>query len=79
LLGLAYHEGAGIQKDDSQAALLTRKGCEGGDPMGCNLLGVGYEFGYGVPRNKQQAVALYRQSCTAGLDAGCQNLNRVQR
>jgi len=63
---------------DYYALMLTKKGCDADDPMGCNLLGVGYEFGYGVAKNKQQAAALYRQSCTAGFEPGCENMRRLR-
>ncbi|MGH7582207.1 MAG: protein kinase domain-containing protein [Gemmatimonadales bacterium] len=76
LLGVKYHEGTGVQRNDARAAQLFQYACRTGAPdaggaSGCMALGTAYYNGAGVPEDKIEAVSLFRQSCAAGEGQAC--------
>ena len=73
-LALRYQHGQGVVRDQSRAAAIFRKACDGGEARGCMGLGMLYADGAGVPRDGLRAAALFKQSCDGGFAAGCHNL-----
>jgi TPR repeat protein len=73
-LGVMYHHGTGVARDEAQAAALYRKGCDGGEAAGCANLGWMVGNGIGVAKDEAQAVSLYRKGCEGGEAAGCTDL-----
>jgi len=62
-LGIAYHTGTGVKKDDVEAAKWYRKAAEQGISIAQFDLGVMYYRGEGVRKDDAEAVRWYRQSC----------------
>ena len=60
-------KGEGVKQDDTRAAALFRKACEGGDANGCSNLGVVYAEGTGVPPDDIQAAVFRRKPVTGGV------------
>jgi TPR repeat protein len=62
----------------SQARMIARKGCDGGDLFACAMLGSFYEEGLGgVDANLSKAKALYHRACEGGEMRGCTNLGNL--
>jgi TPR repeat protein len=62
-----------ITPDAARAAALYRRGCDGGDGMGCGHLAFAYEDGKGVPKDEHVAAQLYGRAC-ATIPLFCINL-----
>ncbi|EGV16450.1 tetratricopeptide repeat protein [Thiocapsa marina] len=65
-LGLAYQNGKGVPRDESQAVQWYRKAAEQGNPVGQYLLGIMYAAGSGVPQDLSKAARLYNESAKQG-------------
>ncbi len=74
-LGVAYHEGVGVDRDDSKAAQLYRQAADLGDADGQMYLGEAYFEGYGVDKNFDQAFYWINKSADQGLDEAIEFLN----
>jgi TPR repeat protein len=61
--------------DLKKAVPLFRKGCDGGDPMGCLKLGQVYQVGAGVAEDHDKARELYKTGCDAGFAAACTGMS----
>ena len=57
--------------DFKKATTLYKKGCDGGDYVGCSNLGMFYDFGKGVEKNPTRAKELYKKACDGGSMRGC--------
>ena len=66
-LGVMYHTGSGVPKDDQKAVLWYRKAAEQGHAGAQSNLGVMYDVGSGVPKDDRQAALWYRKAAEQGL------------
>ncbi len=66
-LGVRYHDGHGVARDDVQAFKWFLKAAEQGNPRGQYDVGLSYEDGLGVERDMSQAVSWYRKAAEQGL------------
>lgn len=73
-LGLQYHRGWGVAKDDAQAAIWLRKAAQQRNALAQNELGSMYRYGWGVPADADKARAWYRKAAEQGLAAAQNNL-----
>jgi TPR repeat protein len=65
-LGLRYHTGQGLSRDDKKAVAWYRKAAERGNAMAmCNLAAMCAD-GQGVPKDEKQAVEWFRKSAELG-------------
>ncbi len=77
-LGVLHNRGTGTARDLAVAALYYQRGCDGGDPAGCNNLGTIYQFGaLGLAADRARAAALYERACHAGHLEACANLGSL--
>ncbi len=76
-VGVAYHDGNGVAKDDTQAVSWYRKAAAAGNVRGNYELGVCYENGYGVPKDYAHAVDWYRKAAEAGNPRAMSSLGRM--
>lgn len=74
-LGVLYHRGEGVVKDDAQAAAWFRKAAEQGHALAQNELGTMYFRGRGVAQDNAQAGVWYRKAAQKGLAAAQDNLS----
>ena len=65
-LGLMYHEGQGVPKDDAEAVTWFRKAAEQGVAEAQTSLGVMYHEGEGVPKDYAEAVTWFRKVAEQG-------------
>jgi len=65
-LGLAYHEGTVVPKDDVEAVKWFRKAANQGDAVAQCELGCAYHAGEGVPKDDVQAVKWFRKAADQG-------------
>ena len=72
LLGEAYRDGAGVDRDEARAVRLFRDACDEGDLLGCKDLGGMQQYGLGgLSRDEAAAASLYRRACDGGEALGC--------
>lgn len=69
VVGLAYHRGQVVPKDDAEAVKWWRLAAAQGSADAQWSLGVAYSEGDGVPKNDAEAVKCYRLAAAQG-DAG---------
>jgi TPR repeat protein len=67
ILGLMYHHGQTVPRDDREAARWFRHAAEQGEPHGQYCLGLSYFSGRGVPDDDTQAAAWFRRAAEQGL------------
>jgi len=77
-LGLKYHIGSGVPKDDKEAVKWYRKAAEQGHAKAQYNLGNMYYNGKGVPKDDKEAVKWYRKAAEQG-DAVAQFFVSCQR
>ena len=65
-LGIAYMEGAGVERDYRKAADLFRKSANQGNSEARNSLGYLYSEGLGVRKDEAKAFKLFRNAASAG-------------
>jgi TPR repeat protein len=65
-LGIAYHDGKGVPRDDVEAVKWYRQAAAQGNAQAQSNLGVMYHQGEGVPRDDAEAVKWYRQAAAQG-------------
>jgi len=65
-LGLMYHKGLGVARNDRVAVRWWRKAAEHGDATAQANLGNMYNFGLGVPRNYKKAAKWYQYAADKG-------------
>jgi TPR repeat protein len=60
------------------AQQLARRGCDGGDPLGCNNLGWIFQQGESTTGiDLPRAAVLYERACQAENAQGCSNLGNL--
>ena len=68
MMGLCYHEGRGVPKDDAQAFQYYKLGYEkGAGPVAAYNLGRCYFFGHGVDKNPDMAKILFKEAEEGGF------------
>jgi TPR repeat protein len=65
-LGVAYHEGSGVRKDDSIAVWCYRQAAAQSDTMAMYNLGLCYADGDGVKASKPSAMRWFRKAAQLG-------------
>jgi len=65
-LGLMYHRGMGVPKDDRETAKWWRKAAKRGYATAQTNLANMYQFGLGVPKNYKEAAKWYRHAAKQG-------------
>jgi hypothetical protein len=68
-IGLAYHNGWGVARDDAVAAKLWERAADQGQPDAQYALGMAYIWGYGVPVDLR-AAHFWLDRAVAKLDPG---------
>ena len=76
-LGVAYHEGHGVEKDLDFAAQLYRAGAEAGDPWSTYCLGQCHRDGEGVRRDRRVAARWLRLAVERGVGEARGALRRL--
>lgn len=66
LVGLFYHEGRVVPKNDDKAVELYRKGAEAGSPAGMGAVAAAYLYGFGVKRDYAEAFAWAKKASDLG-------------
>ena len=74
ILGWAYKEGAGVEKDAREALNWWRKAAEQGHANAKNYLGLAYREGAGVEKDQREAVKWFREAAEQGEAAAQYNL-----
>jgi TPR repeat protein/serine/threonine protein kinase len=72
--GIAYQNGEGVPKDETEAVKWYRKAAELGLAGAQNNLGVCYQEGQGIAKDEAEAVNWYRKAAEQGLDLAQNNL-----
>jgi uncharacterized protein len=65
-LGVYYHLGEGVARNETEAAKWYRKAAEQGDATSQLFLGQCYDFGNGVTKDEAEAVKWYRKAAQQG-------------
>jgi TPR repeat protein len=74
-LGDAYRNGlGGLKHDETQAAALYKKACEGNLGRGCFSYGWMVKYGVGTEKNPTLSARLLDRACTIGDFAACTEL-----
>ena len=73
-IGLMYHNGQGVTKNEVESAKWYRKAAELGNAWGQNNLGSKYRDGEGVEKDYAEAVKWYRKAAEQGHAGGQLNL-----
>lgn len=73
-LGLLYHQGLGVRKNDRKAVRWWRRAAELGDAKAQASLGNMYQFGLGVPRNNKAAAKWYQSAARKGDETAQYNI-----
>jgi TPR repeat protein len=66
-----YERGEGVARDDTRAAQLYQKACDGGYARGCFEFGRSYAAGRGVAKDEAFARQLFQKACDGGDMGGC--------
>jgi len=74
LLGVCYHVGRGVEKDQDKAVEWTRKSAEQGNSSAQKNLGYCYWDGEGVEKNPAEAAKWYLKSAEQGNKQAMRNL-----
>jgi uncharacterized protein len=77
-LGVMYHKGDGVPRDDAEAAKWYRKAAEQGNAAAECYLGLAYAYGEGLPRNKAESSMWNRKAAEQGF-ALAQDVLRLPR
>jgi TPR repeat protein len=73
-LGLMYHHGRGVQKDNLEAIRWFRPAAEQGDAQAQLHLGIMYAEGQGMPQDYAEAAKWYRLAADQGYAQALYNL-----
>lgn len=74
-LGLRDKQGATTTM--LEGLFYERRGCDLGDPAGCDELALAYSLGNGINPDSAVAIALYDKACRMGLSDSCQAANEL--
>ena len=72
-LGSMHEMAMGVPQDDTRAAELYKKACDGGDMEGCHNQGRMARDGDGVPKDEQRARQLFGKACEGGYQKACEH------
>lgn len=78
MVGVMFLKGAGLDRDDRQAAGWLLRAAEQGLPQAQNDLAALYVEGRGLRRDRQQALYWLRRAADQGLTAARANLKRLR-
>jgi hypothetical protein len=78
ILGRAYLDGSGVERDEQAAATYFEIACESGHPLACVSLGRMFSRGIGVSPDHAKAMQLYVEACQQGELVGCHNQGALQ-
>ena len=73
-LGMAYHKGTGVPKNDKEAVNWWRKAAVQGFATAQYNLGNMYGYGIGAPKDDKEAVKWYRKAAEQGISTAQYNL-----
>jgi len=73
-LGLMYHNGTGVTKDEAEAVRWYRKAADAGHASGMTNLGLMYHDGTGVTKDEAEAARWFRKAIDAGDARGMTDL-----
>jgi TPR repeat protein len=73
-VGLLAYTGAGVRKDERQAAELFRRACDAGEPKACAARAYVLDFGKGVKRDSTAAAKLLERTCGNANEDACDHL-----
>jgi TPR repeat protein len=68
-----YRSGLGVKRDYALSAEFNRRGCQGGNALGCTNLGIMYWEG-SLLKDDGRAVDLFSKGCQGGDSGGCLGL-----
>jgi TPR repeat protein len=71
--------GAGVQKDEAEAADWLRRAAEHNDPVAQFNLGLMHAHGLGVSKDRNEALRWYRQAAAQGHHGARVNLGVLER
>ncbi len=74
-LGVCYHLGKGVEKNEVEAFKWFQKAAEEGDSKGMWRLGICYHLGKGVEKNEVEAFKWFQKAAEAGNSEGMWRLN----
>ena len=74
-----YRSGQGVKQDYYKAVELYKKGCDGGNALGCYNLGVMYYYGKGVKQDYFKAKELFGKACDMKYDKGCKEYAELNK
>jgi TPR repeat protein len=66
IIGVMYFKGQGVPRNDTQAAVWSRKAAMQGDAKGQNFLGFLYYYGHGLKKDRVMAVYWYEKAADQG-------------
>jgi hypothetical protein len=75
-LGVFYHGGDGVPRDNPLSNRLIEHACGDGHRRACYSMGVRYYLGIEVEPDRQKARGYFERVCTAGGAFGCHMLAR---
>jgi TPR repeat protein len=73
-LGVCYHDGVGVDKDEMRAVYWYRQSALQGHPRGQGILGYCYGEGFGVPKDEKEAMRWYRLAAEQGESVAIYNV-----
>lgn len=76
-LGEMKFQGLGVAKNDAAARAMLERGCDGGDPVGCN--DVGLMLTSGASQDPAAAAKYFERACTSTSAVGCLGLGLLIR
>jgi TPR repeat protein len=79
MVGRAYANGKGVDKDLSLAVSYYLQACDGGWAHSCGSAGFAYLYGEGVIQNRAHATKYYRRACDLGASYLCQQAAELER
>ena len=76
-LGLAYHNGTGVPKNQAMALKLFTQACQMGYKVSCYNAGNAHKNGWGTVKDPAAAGRVYRTGCDKGDDGSCNELGMM--
>ena len=78
-LGIHYHSGKGIEKDQCLGVLLYREAVKGEDNWAAYFLGLSYRDGEGVKRNRRLARHWFKVAAHMGVAEARKELRKISK
>jgi TPR repeat protein len=73
-LGVCYHDGLVVSKDENEAFLWYKKSADQGNCRGQGILGYCYGEGFGVDKDERMAITWYRRAAAQGETVAVYNI-----